>query len=172
MRGITLAPGGPAMRSRAVGSTILVLVAFFTPAAGAPENTATVAGLVRAPSGAAIAGAQVSVLDAQRLPVRSAVTGGDGRFTIADLPAGRYILSVVTPGFERNERVIVAGEDAATDLVVDLPAAGVTEKVVVTATPGVPQEAGATSQAVNVLGEEELSLRAKTVLAQAAAEEP
>ena len=44
-------------------------------------------------------------------------------------------------------------------------ASGATEHVVVTATPGVPQEAGSTSQAVNVVDEEELALRAKTGLA-------
>jgi hemoglobin/transferrin/lactoferrin receptor protein len=146
-------------------------VACLAPALAAPRETITIAGVVRSPSGSAIAEARVTILDGQRLPVKTAVTGADGRFTVSGLFPGRYILSVDTPGFERNERVILLGEEAPPDLVIDLPAVG-TERVVVTAAPGVPQEASATSQAVNVVDAQEIALRAKTVLAQAAAEEP
>src|SRR5262245_41086920 len=146
-------------------------LAGLAPVLATPQETVTIAGVVRSPSGSAITEARVTVLDALRLPVKSAVTGPDGRFTIAGLPHGRYILSVDTPGFERNERVILLGEEAPAELVIDLPAGG-TERVVVTAAPGVPQDAGATSQAVNVADEQGLALRAKTLLAQAAAEQP
>ncbi|HZM68897.1 MAG TPA: TonB-dependent receptor [Candidatus Cryosericum sp.] len=162
------------MIRRAFGLSVLVIVASFHPATGAPRETASVSGVVRAASGALVAGAEVALLDGLRLPMRSAVTGPDGRFTFAEVPSGRLILSVAAPGFERVERVIVAGPEAAaaSEIVVELGASSMTEHVVVSATPGVPQESGETSQAVNAVNEEELSLRAKTVLAQAAAEEP
>jgi hemoglobin/transferrin/lactoferrin receptor protein len=159
------------MSLRAIGLPFLTLVALIAPVLGAPQGTAIVSGIVRDPAGATIAGAEIALLDPLRLPVKSTVTDAGGRFALDGVLPGRYVLSVSAAGFERLERVVVAG-DASAALTIDLPPRGTTEHVVVTATPGVPQDAGTTSQAVNVIDEEDLSLRAQTVLAQAASEEP
>ena len=159
------------MSSRAFVLSFLTSILLLAPAVGAPPGTATVSGVVRDPYGATVAGAAIVLLDPLRLPVRSTVTDAEGRFALSEVVPGRYILSVLAPTFERTEQIVLAG-DATAALAIDLPPRGTTEHVVVTATPGVPQDAGSTSQGVNVLDEEELSLRAQTVLAQAAAEEP
>jgi outer membrane receptor protein involved in Fe transport len=138
----------------------------------APQATSTVAGVVRGPAEVAVAGAAVTLLDPLRLPVRTTVTDAEGRFSLGEILPGRYVISIEAPGYERFERVVVAGDGDAAALIIDLPPRGTTEHVVVTATPGVPQDEGTTAQGVNVIDEEALSLRAKTVVAQAAAEEP
>jgi len=160
------------MSLRALVLSSLACIASVVPALGAPEGTATVAGLVRDPAGGPVARAEIALLDPLRLPVKTAVTDAGGRFTMGGILPGRYVLSVDAPGFERAERVVVAGEPGAANLTIALPPGGIAEHVVVTATPGLPQDAGATSRAVNVVDEEDLSLRAHTVVAQAAAEEP
>src|SRR5262245_25111460 len=110
------------MTRRVFGLSILplvVLVASLHPVAAAPRETASVKGVVRTASGAGVAGAEVALLDGLRLPIKSAVTGPDGRFSFSEIPTGRLILSVVAPGFERVERVVVAGEEAAAEIVVE-----------------------------------------------------
>jgi hemoglobin/transferrin/lactoferrin receptor protein len=131
----------------------------------------TVSGVVRGPSGTGVERAHVMLLDPSRLPVKAVDTGTDGRFTFDGIPHGRYIVKVVAPGFDSIERVVTA-DATPQPHTIDLPALGTTEHVVVTATPGVPQDAGSTAQGVNVIDEEELAMRTKAVLAQAAAEEP
>jgi outer membrane receptor protein involved in Fe transport len=160
------------MRLRAAGLCCPALLALLAPPVVMARETTTVAGVVRGFSGAGIDGAKVSLLDPLRLPVKTVDTGSDGRFALDGIRPGRYILQVIAPGFEPIERLVTAGEAAAETLTIEFTASGTTEHVVVTATPGVPQESGSTTQGVNVVDEEELSLRAKTVLAQAAAEEP
>src|SRR6185503_2580847 len=102
-------------------------------------------------------------------PREAAVAGGE--FTFASVPPGRYVLSAAAAPDLRAETLVVAGARPVGDLTLTLQAGPLTEHVVVTATPGVPQEQGSTSQAVNAVDEEELAQRAKMVLAQAAAEE-
>src|SRR6185503_1429877 len=108
-------------------------------------------------------------------PREAAVRGGAERrrrrVHLASVPPGRYVLSAAAAPDLRAETLVVAGARPVGDLTLTLQAGPLTEHVVVTATPGVPQEQGSTSQAVNAVDEEELAQRAKMVLAQAAAEE-
>ena len=74
------------------------------PAAFSQQNTATLLGDVVDPSGAAIAGAQISVVEESTGLTRLAESNGDGAFTIPLLPIGRYRVTVESPGFKRLVR--------------------------------------------------------------------
>jgi len=160
------------MNMRRIGWCCPALFAFLAGAIALADESAAVSGVVRGPSGAAVEQAQVSLLDLSRLPLKKVDTGADGRFSLDGLRPGRYILQITAPGFDLIERIVVAGGTDTAPITIDLPASGAIERVVVTAAPGVPQDAGSISQGVNVVDQQELSLRAQTVLAQAAAEEP
>ena len=68
-----------------------------------PTATATVSGVVRAASRAAVQGASVSVGSA------SATTGADGRFELRDLPVGSATITTSAPRFDpRSESVALA----------------------------------------------------------------
>jgi hypothetical protein len=79
LAGIFLACGGQALRAQ--------------------EVTATIAGTVSDPSGAAIAGAQVTAKSVERGITYTAVTNEDGIYRIAQLPVGNYQLRIEKAGF-------------------------------------------------------------------------
>ena len=83
---------------------IVALAGFFTLNA-APSfgqmNTAEVAGVVKDPSGASIAGATVVATQAATQQKTSAVSSDSGEFLLAQLPVGEYILTVTAPGFKQ-----------------------------------------------------------------------
>jgi outer membrane receptor protein involved in Fe transport len=160
------------MNVRRAAGPGLILAALLSAIPASAEETITLSGFVRDETGAALGHAVLALLDPLRNPVRAATTGEDGRFTMAGVPPGRYVLTIEAPGHERQERAVEVGGAATTEIAVVLPVRGITEHVVVSAAPGIPQEEGSTSTAVNVMGEEEMGLRAKAVLSQVALEEP
>ena len=85
--------------------TSIIVAACGKSDAGGPSATATVAGVVRAPTGAAIEGASVNVASA------TATTGGDGRFEIRNLPVGGTTINTSAPRLDpRADNVtLVAG---------------------------------------------------------------
>jgi hemoglobin/transferrin/lactoferrin receptor protein len=160
------------MVDRSAGRRMLALLAWLAPAVLFAQETVVVSGIVRGPSGAGVGGADLLLLTPARQPFAAAKSGAGGAFIFSSVPPGRYLLTATAPPGLRAETMVVAGDRPIADLSLSLEAGPLTEHVVVTATAGVPQEEGSTSQAVNTVGEDELARRAKTVLAQAAAEEP
>jgi Carboxypeptidase regulatory-like domain/TonB-dependent Receptor Plug Domain len=69
-------------------------------AASAQSVTASMLGVVHDSSGAAIANAEVTAIDAQTTLSRTAKTDKTGAYLITNLPVGQYRLRVVAPGFE------------------------------------------------------------------------
>jgi hypothetical protein len=102
-----------------------------------PDNEfSEVSGIVSDASGAVVSGATVSVRNPQGATAREMKTGVDGRFAIADLPAGHYELSVAAPGFERtSEQIDLKPRDLAL-LNSVLQVGASTETVAVMASPG------------------------------------
>jgi hypothetical protein len=85
-----------------------------------PQSTAgRILGAITDPSGAAVAGAAVTVTDVQRGTSRTLTTDESGAYVAADLQPGTYKIHVEAKGFKSVERPNVQIE-VATDVRVDL----------------------------------------------------
>src|SRR6202167_2306706 len=78
-----------------------------------------ISGVVTDPSGSAIAGARVTVTNAAMGTQNSTVTTASGAYTVPQLAAGEYNITVVATGFStliRNGITVSVGETATVDL--------------------------------------------------------
>ena len=85
----------------------------------AQSDRGSVSGIVTDPSGAGITGAKVTVTNPAMGTQNSTVTTGVGEYTIPELPAGIYSVTVVAPGFTtlvRTGITVSVGETARVDL--------------------------------------------------------
>ena len=79
----------------------------------------TISGIVTDPSSSAIAGANVTVTNTAMGTQRSTVTTSAGVYTVPELPAGQYSVTVKAAGFReliRNGITVSVGETASVDL--------------------------------------------------------
>ena len=88
-------------RARTVWHAIasLLVLLFLVPSATAQTTTSTIEGTVTDASGAVVAGAEVKVIGTTLAAERTAVTGANGAYRIAALPAGNYALAISAKGF-------------------------------------------------------------------------
>jgi hypothetical protein len=78
------------------------------------DGLSEITGSVTAPTGAAIAGASVTIESLSGAAPRSTRADAAGRFTLAALPPGRYQLQIAQPGFATASRPIeLASRDLA-----------------------------------------------------------
>ncbi|MCI0489136.1 MAG: carboxypeptidase-like regulatory domain-containing protein, partial [Blastocatellia bacterium] len=84
----------------------------------------TLGGVVKDPTGAVIAGAQVSIRNEATGETRNATTDDEGRFKIEGLAPGRYTLSVSQTGFKDASRnvQIEAGRGAKIEIQLEVAA--------------------------------------------------
>jgi hypothetical protein len=84
---------------------------------GAQVPTGTIAGVVRDPSGAAVAGAAVKVVNLATNVARTEPTSAQGDYSFPALLAGEYQLSVAVKRFQRMVRTasVAAGETTTAD---------------------------------------------------------
>jgi hypothetical protein len=89
----------------------------WTGVASAQTPTGSVVGVVRDPSGAALAAASVKVLSISTGLTRTIATSTTGEYGIPVLPAGQYEVSVEAAGFQRAVRqaAVEAGETTTAD---------------------------------------------------------
>ena len=101
-----------------VWAAILMLLLFISHSAKAQVNTGTLSGQITDSSGAAVAGAQVTVSDPATGYTRSDKTQSDGQYNLPNLPIGSYTLTVAAPGFavESESVTINVGARARADL--------------------------------------------------------
>ena len=83
------------------------LTLYLTPAFG-QMNTAEIAGQVKDPSGASIAGAAVLATQSATQQKYNAVTNEAGLFLLPQLPLGEYTVTVTAPGFKQAVQEKVA----------------------------------------------------------------
>ena len=149
--------------STAIGPGVLWLALMVVPSAAAAD----VSGTVKDPTGAALVGARVVVMTAQRAVVATVRTDQAGKFSIPTLPDGQYLVMAQYKGLvDRQVPVNVAGtKPVSLDLVLEVAPIG--ETVSVTAAPSELTDLGRSAQAVNVISAEQVLNRSKTVVAQA-----
>ena len=68
--------------------------------AGAQISSATLVGTVKDLTGAVVGGAKVDARNNATGAVRSTTTDGSGEYSIPNLPAGRYAVTVTVAGFK------------------------------------------------------------------------
>src|SRR5271165_5685203 len=83
-------------------SLLLLLGIFLAATALASGPTGTITGTVTDPSGAVITKARITVRNEATNAVRNAETNGDGDFTVALLPPGRYEVTAENAGFRKS----------------------------------------------------------------------
>jgi len=82
------------------GQSFLALLPILLAVPGCAQTTASLEGMVRDPSQAAIPNAQVKATNEATKVVSSTKTNSDGLFLFGNLPIGTYDLSVAQPGFK------------------------------------------------------------------------
>ena len=97
----------------------------------------------------------------------TAVSDQDGKFAVPNLADANYLVIAQHPPFaERQMAIEVSGvSPVSIDIILDIVTTS--ENVSVTATPGHLTDLAKASQPVNVISTEEVTIRAKTVVAQA-----
>src|SRR5215831_17562189 len=74
----------------------------------------TIAGVVRDPSGAVVAGVQVQAVSRSTSQVRTTVTAEPGDYSVPALLAGEYEVSVEVAGFQRIVRAVTVEAGSTT----------------------------------------------------------
>src|SRR5713226_8211767 len=126
-------------KSRAIISLLVVLTLILctSVAVHAQNFTASIRGAVTDAQGAAVAGADVKVTNADTQYSRTDKTDKDGSYSFQSLPLGHYTLSVVAEGFkgsEVREIVLHVNDSLTVDAKLKVGARNVTVEVVATAT--------------------------------------
>ncbi|HQR38360.1 MAG TPA: TonB-dependent receptor [Blastocatellia bacterium] len=135
----------------------------------APGNS--ISGTVVDALGAPVEGARVSLSNAQQASFQAAVTDNQGHFEITVVETGSYVLTVRRESYGDVRIAVDVPSDAASSLHLTLPVAPITDKVTVTAEAGQVGIPAQIPQAVNIISDDQIRMRAKSVLAQAANEE-
>lgn len=130
----------------AVGVSLLALVCSQRPLWA--QATTSLRGVVTDPSGAAIPGARVTLVQTATNTVRTTTTGNDGAYAFTELQPGDYTLTIEAEGFRKYEQRNLT-------LLVNLPA-----------TVNVRMQLGALTQVVSVTGEAPLLNRTDASLGQ------
>ena len=137
----------------------IVFAVFFGSLSTQAQTNATLTGTLTDPSGAAVAGAEIS---ADRRPPQAAsparvTTGSDGRFTL-QLAPGDYRVRITHPSFARVEQEISLAAGETRQLALRLELERLAATVVVTAQ-AEPAPAEVTSAPVTIVTREEIEQR-------------
>ncbi len=143
----------------------LISTATFAPDVEALE------GIVRDPEGNPVPSAQISLYNSQQSVIASDSSDDDGKFSLPSVKPGSYVLLVRAKGFSdyRSSAEIKGTADESIEVQVGLEA--ISEQVTVTASRDRVEPLDKVPQQVNVIPQDEIAERAKTVLAQVANEE-
>jgi hypothetical protein len=111
---------------------VLVVFSFCWPATLFAQDTASITGTVTDPSGAAVPGAQVTLISGERGINRTTTTNGSGDYLFASLPIGSYDLAVTDAGFKKYDAkgvILSVAEKARVNVALQVGAAN-TEVIV------------------------------------------
>ena len=85
-------------QSIVIGAVVLLAAVFVV----AQQARGTLRGLVKDELGAAIVGATVTIIDPSGT-AKTAMTNGDGVYTVTALPPGKYVVTVFAQGFATSD---------------------------------------------------------------------
>jgi len=133
-------------------SLTVVAIFLLARAAFAQSDRGTITGTVSDPAGAVVAGAPIQARNVETSVVYESATSTTGNYTIAQLPAGTYDVSVGVVGFKKYTRAGLAVQVAQTMRIdIFLEVGGTTDSVTVTeAAPLLRTESGELSHNVSV----------------------
>jgi hemoglobin/transferrin/lactoferrin receptor protein len=151
-------------------SVVLVTVILSTTGV-AQSETGSISGAVKDGAGAAITGAEVSLMHSQNV-VRTAVTDTDGKFILDNVAPGSYAIVVKRSGFGQFSSAVQIFSGDKKEVNVELEINPLSEEVTVTAEAGHISNARTLAQPVNVINDQEILERGTEVVAQVVDEEP
>jgi len=134
-----------------------------------PQASSEVTGIVRDPSGAAVRDADVKLIAPQQRVAAAARTGDEGTFTLTVKEPGDYLVVVSAPGFNEVRSPVQIPTSRQLEFTLGLPI--LHEDVSVTAVIDRVEERTRLAQPVNIIDADEIALRAKSAVVQAASEE-
>src|SRR5579863_706769 len=136
-------------------ATLTLLACLFAISPAMAQELPSLSGTVRDTSGAAIASASVAATNAESGAVRRSVSDGEGRYTFAALPIGRYELLATKPNFRTESRrgiQLDLGTQAVVDLVLEVGEA----REEVTVSGSAPPLNTSTAETEGLVGESEV----------------
>src|SRR5580765_3624601 len=91
-------------KKQAILALLLSGLCLLLAASALPQGIATgsISGTVTDPSGAVVPGAKVTAVNLATNTPTSAVTNGDGLFTLRSLPIGTYKITIESPNFRTS----------------------------------------------------------------------
>lgn len=137
LRGVSVAAGAGDTRRGMVPILSLLIALVLLCSAGQAQTslqTSSIGGTVHDPSGLAVAGAKVHLLNVQRGTKRNTVTNNDGSYSFPGLQPGLYTVTAEQTGFETSsvkDVQVIIDQHARVDIVLRLGA--VSQSVVVNA---------------------------------------
>src|SRR6476660_7779062 len=124
---------------------------FFSLVLFAQSDRGTITGTVADPAGSVVAGAPIEIRNVETGVVSRAASSATGNYTLAQLPAGQYELSVTVPGFKkylRQSLTVGVAQTFRVDVILEVGSS--TESVTVTeAAPLLKTESGELSHTVS-----------------------
>jgi hypothetical protein len=114
----------------------LVLLLAIPFAAHAQVTTAAIRGAVTDEQGAAIAGAEVTIINVETSFNRTAITGSDGEYNFPDLPLGLFKIRATHAGFKSSEHTgITLHANDSSVVNIGLKVGAISEQITVEASP-------------------------------------
>jgi hypothetical protein len=125
------------LSSRVIAALVVIAAAWGPPASAsqlAGVGTGSVVGVVRDAAGLRVPEVSITIAGLPLITPRKMTTPADGEYRFASLPPGDYVLTFVSPGFERLERQAHVSLGFTLTIDVTLAVGSQREEVVVSAT--------------------------------------
>ena len=105
-----------------ISSAFVLILGCLTAHAQDLPSTGRLAGVLRDRSGAVVRGGTVETRGVASGQALTAVSDAEGRYALASLPAGRYVVAAVADGFDRSMRevVVAANAEAVADFTLEI----------------------------------------------------
>jgi hypothetical protein len=131
--------------------------------AHAQGANASLSGIVRDPTGAQVAHAQVVVVEESKTARRTTESNDSGLYRLPQLPAGRYRITVKAPGFADMDQTVMltVGEHADLDVQLKLRAAAANVSVQTASEVALEQEDPSLSTVTNARSIQQLPLNGR-----------